>query len=60
MPKQRETSDQSGAKTKREAAIVEAVMPGVVMPGWERLRPRTLVDHAMEAIVAGAARGLIL
>ncbi|MGH7050668.1 MAG: GntR family transcriptional regulator [Acetobacteraceae bacterium] len=60
MPKQRETSDQSGAKSERETAIVEAVMPGVVMPGWERLRPRTLVDHAMEAIVAGAARGLIL
>jgi len=30
-------------------------------PGdWERLKPRTLVDQAVEAIVAGAARGLIL
>ncbi len=60
VPKQRETNDRSGAKSEREAAIDEAVMPGAVMPGWERLRPRTLVDHAMEAIVAGAARGLIL
>lgn len=28
--------------------------------GWEKLRPRTLVDQAMEAIIAGASRGLIL
>lgn len=27
---------------------------------WQRLHPRTLVDQAVEAIVAGAARGLIL
>lgn len=27
---------------------------------WEKLRPRTLVDQAVEAIVAGASRGLIL
>jgi DNA-binding GntR family transcriptional regulator len=34
-----------------------------VVPGdgaWEKLRPRTLVDQALDAIVAGAARGLIL
>ncbi|MGH7102260.1 MAG: GntR family transcriptional regulator [Acetobacteraceae bacterium] len=55
MPRERETGRRSGAKSEREAAIVEAVTPG-----WERLRPRTLVDHAVEAIVAGAARGLIL
>lgn len=55
MPRERETSGRSGARRVREAAIVEAVTPG-----WERLRPRTLVDRAVEAIVAGAARGLIL
>ncbi len=27
---------------------------------WQQLKPRTLVDQAVEAIVAGAARGLIL
>jgi DNA-binding GntR family transcriptional regulator len=27
---------------------------------WQRLRPSTLVDQALDAIVAGAARGLIL
>ncbi len=37
-----------------------AALPVPVMPGWEKLRPRTLVDHAVEAIVARAARGLIL
>lgn len=55
MPKRHTASDRSEAETQREAAIIEAVTPG-----WERLRPRTLVDHAVEAIVAGAARGLIL
>ena len=29
-------------------------------PTWEPVRPRTLVDQAVEAIVAGAARGVIL
>lgn len=29
-------------------------------PSWEPVRPRTLVDQAVEAIVAGAARGVIL
>jgi DNA-binding GntR family transcriptional regulator len=31
-----------------------------VEPGWEPLRPRTLVDRVIEALIAGAARGLIL
>jgi len=31
-----------------------------VSTGWERLRPVTLVDRAAEAIIAGAAAGLIL
>lgn len=55
MQKRRAMTKRSEAETRREAAIIEAVTPG-----WERLRPRTLVDHAVEAIVAGAARGLIL
>jgi DNA-binding GntR family transcriptional regulator len=28
--------------------------------GWEAARPRTLVDHAVDAILSAAARGLIL
>ncbi len=55
MPRRRTANERSDAETQREAAIIEAVTPG-----WERLRPRTLVDHAVEAIVACAARGLIL
>lgn len=53
MPKPATRSERREAE--REAAIIEAVTPG-----WERLRPRTLVDHAVDAIVAGAARGVIL
>jgi DNA-binding GntR family transcriptional regulator len=30
------------------------------VPRWEVARPRTLVDHAVEAILAAAAKGLIL
>lgn len=55
MPRRRSTGGANGARAEREAALIEAVTPG-----WERLRPRTLVDHAVEAIVAGAARGVIL
>ena len=29
-------------------------------PDWQPLQPQTLVDHAIEAIIAGAAAGLIL
>jgi DNA-binding GntR family transcriptional regulator len=35
-------------------------MPGAEKPEWERLRRRTLVDQAADAIIAGAARGVIL
>jgi DNA-binding GntR family transcriptional regulator len=35
-------------------------VPDAEAPGWRPVRPRTLVDHAVEAIVAGAARGAIL
>jgi DNA-binding GntR family transcriptional regulator len=28
--------------------------------GWQRLRPRTLVDKVIDAVIAGAARGLVL
>src|SRR3546814_923550 len=29
-------------------------------PAWEAARPQTLVDHAVAAIISGAARGVIL
>lgn len=32
----------------------------LAVTGWEVARPRTLVDHAVEAILSAAARGLIL
>src|SRR5687768_14889035 len=35
-------------------------MPGAEKPEWERLRRRTLVDQAADAIIAGATRGMIL
>jgi hypothetical protein len=35
-------------------------VPGAEKPEWERLRRRTLVDQAADAIIAGVARGLIL
>ncbi len=34
--------------------------PGAAKPEWERLRRTTLVDQAADAIIAGAARGVIL
>lgn len=46
------------SKTRNNATRRLRIVPQPV--GWEKLRPRTLVDQAMEAIVAGASRGLIL
>ena len=47
---------ESAARLARGRGAVTAGEPDE----WQRLRPRTLVDQAVEAIVAGAARGLIL
>jgi DNA-binding GntR family transcriptional regulator len=44
----------SGASTSGVRARAGAVS------GWEAARPRTLVDHAVDAILSAAARGLIL
>jgi DNA-binding GntR family transcriptional regulator len=44
--------------TRPEAAPPEAAR--LARAGWEAVRPRTLVDHAVDAILAAAARGLIL
>lgn len=33
---------------------------GIPAPDWQPLQPQTLVDHTIEAIIAGAAAGLIL
>jgi DNA-binding GntR family transcriptional regulator len=37
-----------------------AAIQGPAEEGWQPLRPRTLVDLAIEAIMAGAVRGLVL
>jgi DNA-binding GntR family transcriptional regulator len=51
--------------SKRSSAAAPALLDDAdtlrtPKPEWERLRPRTLVDQAAEAIIAGAARGVIL
>ncbi|WID99165.1 hypothetical protein QO058_13530 [Bosea vestrisii] len=33
---------------------------GSPAPDWQPLQPQTLVDHTIEAIIAGGAAGLIL
>lgn len=60
----------AGEITKaRSKAIKATLRPGGVAPlaaephalhTWEPAKPRTLVDHAVEAILSAAARGLIL
>src|SRR6478735_11912197 len=42
---------------ERAEAIERAGPPS---PDWQPLQPQTLVDQAIEAIIAGAAAGLIL
>src|SRR5262249_15613499 len=46
-------------KTKRMRAPASPSLNGD-KPGWQLLRPQTLVDRAAEAIIAGAAAGVVL
>ncbi|MFI5014724.1 MAG: GntR family transcriptional regulator [Hyphomicrobiales bacterium] len=59
LPKRMSASPRLARPAREPAAARhQAVVPG--NGAWEKLRPRTLVDQALDAIVAGAARGLIL
>lgn len=40
--------------------MIETAAPRHPAPDWQPLQPQTLVDRAIEAIIAGAAAGLIL
>lgn len=40
--------------------MIETATPRHPAPDWQPLQPQTLVDRAIEAIIAGAAAGLIL
>ncbi len=48
---------EAGARTAAASTPDGARSP---IPDWQPLQPQTLVDHAIEAIIAGAAAGLIL
>ena len=48
------------ATLRSRPAAASSEVDGAAVEGWQPLKPRTLVDMVIEALIAGVARGLIL